>query len=226
MADTDEPGDLNPFTFMLEQALDSMLRQAMFTLPGRVMAFDPETQLASVECGVQRVVSGKGRTIPVVENVPVHFPGDNGWYFFHQITPEKTEGLIHFSQRAIDTWIDQGGPVAPHDLRLLSEKDAFFVPGVRSQPNKIPDLPTDGAGVSSYDGSTRLHLRESGDVTVLAGNSVAVGTESDELLAMVSELLQALIDSYTATSIGNQPLSEVPAFTDIKSRLDAITGAL
>ena len=226
MADTDEPGDLNPFTFMLEQALDSMLRQAMFTLPGRVMAFDPETQLASVECGVQRVVSGKGRTIPVVENVPVQFAGDNGWYFFHQITPEKTEGLIHFSQRAIDTWIDQGGPVAPHDLRLLSEKDAFFVPGVRSQPNKIPDLPTDGAGVSSYDGSTRLHLRESGDVTVLAGSSVAVGTESDELLAMVSELLQALIDSYTATSIGNQPLSEVPTFTDIKSRLDAITGAI
>ena len=162
MANTTRQSRKSPFANMLYRTVDTIMRQMMFCLPGRIMTFDADTQLAQVECGVQRIVNGEPRTLPVINGVPVHFAGDGEWYFFHQITPGETEGLIHFSQRAIDTWIDQGGPAAPHENRILSADDAFFVPGFRSRPGKIPNLPTSGAGISNYSGSVRVHAKGSG----------------------------------------------------------------
>lgn len=167
-------GRQNPLTRMMVDSFDNLMRQCMFCLPGRITTFDPETQLAQVECGIQRLRDGKGHTIPVIESVPVCFPGDNDWYFFHQITPGETEGLIHFSQRAIDTWIDQGGPVAPHEARMLTEDDAFFVPGVRSRPNVIPGFKNDGAGVSNYAQDTYAHFKEDGTVEVASAGDTTV----------------------------------------------------
>ena len=172
MSDNIGPSVRNPMTTMLEQGMDAIMRQMMFCLPGRIMAFDADTQLAQVEVGVQRIVNGEGVTIPVIENVPVHFAGDGEWYFWHQITPGETEGLIHFSQRAIDTWIDQGGPVAPHEKRMLSEKDAFFVPGVRARPNAIPGFKNDGAGVGNFAGDTFMHLKSDGSGEVVTASDL------------------------------------------------------
>lgn len=168
----DKQGRQNPLTNMLTEAIAGALRQAMFCLPGRIVAFDPATQLAQVECGIQRIVKGNPRTIATISSVPVHFAGDGQWYFWHQITPGKTEGLIHFSQRAIDTWIDQGGPVAPHENRVLSVDDAFFVPGVRSRPGAIPNFKNDGAGLGNYDQDTFIHAKNSGDVDITAAANI------------------------------------------------------
>jgi len=174
MSKSDEPGQRNPLTYMMEVGVDGILRQMMFCLPGKILAFDASAQLAQIQCGIQRVVNGEGVTIPVIENVPVQFAGDGEWYFWHQITPGETEGLIHFSQRALDTWIDQGGPVAPHETRMLSEKDAFFIPGVRARPNAIPNFKNDGAGVGNYAQDTYAHFKSSGDVEIVSSGDVNV----------------------------------------------------
>lgn len=146
-----------PFSDFFKHAIEQRLRGLMICLPGKVVSFDPGSQMAQVECGIQRRINGQFRTIPIISNVRVQFTGDGEWYFWHQIKP-GTEGLIHFSQRAIDTWNDQGGPVAPHELRIFSVEDAFFVPGIRSSRGLIPNFDNSGVGMSSYDGSTRIHL--------------------------------------------------------------------
>lgn len=174
MTEQDHTGRRNPLTRMMVDCFDDLMRQCMFCLPGRITSFDPETQLAQVECGIQRLRNGQGTTIPVIESVPVCFPGDGEFYFWHQITTGETEGLIHFSQRAIDTWIDQGGPVAPHEARMLTEDDAFFVPGVRSRPGAIPDFKNDGAGISNYAQDTYAHLKSSGVVEVVSAGDTTV----------------------------------------------------
>lgn len=148
---------ISPFLDMINDAVTSKLRGLMICLPGKVVAFDPSSQMAQVECGIQKRINGVFRTIPVIDNVRVQFAGDGEWYCWHQIKP-GTEGLIHFSQRAVDTWNDQGGPVAPHELRMFSAEDAYFVPGIRSAPRLIPGFVNEGVGLSSYDGATRLHL--------------------------------------------------------------------
>lgn len=164
---SDKPGSQNPLTMMMREAFDSLLRTMMVCLPGKVLSFNPDDQTAQVECGIQRVISGRGVTIPVIENVPVQFSGDGQWYFWHQVKP-GTEGLIHFSQRAIDTWLDHGGPAKPHDTRMFSAEDAFFVPGLRSRQGVIPGFDNSGVGLSSYDGATRVHLTD-GAITLSAG---------------------------------------------------------
>jgi len=174
MAEQDHTGRRNPLTRMMVDSFDALMRQCMFCLPGKVISFDPDTQLAQVECGIQRIRNGQGYTIPVLTNVPVCFAGDGEWYFFHQITPGETEGLIHFSQRAIDTWIDQGGPVAPHEARMLTEDDAFFVPGVRSTPGAIPDFRNDGAGISNYAQDVSVHLKSGGGIEIVSTGDTTI----------------------------------------------------
>lgn len=165
----------SPFSDLIRSAIKSELRDLMICLPGKVVAFDPATQLAQVECGIQRRINGQFRTIPVIDNVRVQFAGDGEWYFWHQVNP-GTEGLLHFSQRAVDTWNDQGGPVAPHELRMFSAEDCYFVPGIRSAPRIIPDFVNEGVGMSSYDGATRVHLSP-GAITMTAVN-VAINSET------------------------------------------------
>jgi len=167
--------NISPFLDMINDAITSKLRNLMICLPGKVVSFDPGTQMAQVECGIQKRINGVFRTIPVIDNVRVHFAGDGEWYFWHQVGP-GTEGLIHFSQRAVDTWNDQGGPVAPHELRMFSAEDAYFVPGIRSTPRIIPGFVNDGVGMSSYDGATRVHLAP-GSITLTATN-VAINSET------------------------------------------------
>lgn len=80
---------------------------------------------------------------------------------FHEL-PEGTEGLIHFSQRSVDYWIEQGGPVRPLDARMFDATDAFFAPGYRSRATRISGLPNEGIGMSNASGSVRLHLSDGG----------------------------------------------------------------
>ena len=148
---------ISPFLDMINEAIKSQLRGLMICLPGKVVAFDPASQMAQVECGIQKRINGDFRTIPVISNVRVQFSGNDQWYFWHEVLP-GTEGLIHFSQRAVDTWNDQGGPVAPHEMRMFSAEDAYFVPGIRSTPRIIPGFVNEGVGMSSFDGATRIHL--------------------------------------------------------------------
>lgn len=166
-----EPDSDNPLTFMLDEAFNGQLRGLMVSLPGRIMAFDPETQRAQVQCGIRQLINGVPTTIAIITGVPVRFSGDNEWYFYHQITPGQTEGLIHFSQRAIDTWMNSGGVQTPVDFRMFSAKDAMFSPGYRSEPGAIPNFVNDGCGLSNYTGLVRLQLTNNG-VTITAGDQV------------------------------------------------------
>lgn len=178
----------NPLFTALEAVRLSTTRGLMVGLPGRVVAYDSRKQRAQVECGIQQQVTpDETVTIPVITNVPVQFAGSGAWILFHEL-PVGTEGYIHFSQRATDNWIDQGGPVAPPDARMFSATDAFFVPGFRSLRTVIPDLPADGIGLSNRDGSMRIHLtddrivlRAGGEVLELSGaglkhNGVNIGS--------------------------------------------------
>ncbi len=214
----------SPFTPMLDAALDKALRQAMFCLPGRIVAFDPVTQLAQVECGIQQLSDGEFETIAVIESVPVQFSGDNGWYFWHKITPGQTTGLIHFSQRAVDTWIEQGGPVAPHELRLLSVDDGFFAPGYRTKPGAIPNFINDGIGLSNYAATTKIHLTNSGVEVSHAGENLEVVLDdlSGVIDGTLSQLSSETVTITSGSSAGTWPVGGQSVYADLLTDLQAV----
>ncbi|MFC0227396.1 Gp138 family membrane-puncturing spike protein [Serratia aquatilis] len=149
----------------------------MIGLPGQIVAYDDSLQRAVVECGIQRHV-GKGeyKTLPKISHVPVQFSGSTDWTVFHEL-PAGTEGFIHFSQRAVDYWLEQGGPVQPLDARMFNASDAFFAPGYRSMKTVIPGLPTDGIGMSNASGTVRLHLNDEGIELKVGGQRLSLSSD-------------------------------------------------
>ncbi|EMQ9923691.1 Gp138 family membrane-puncturing spike protein [Enterobacter hormaechei] len=152
----------NTFLTLLGNLRQNLLWDMMIGMPGKVISYDPDIQRAVVECGIQRHEGGgEFETLPGINHVPVQFAGSAKWSVFHEL-PEGTEGFIHFSQRAVDYWLSQGGPVKPFDARMFDANDAFFAPGYRSRATCISGLPTEGIGMSNASGSVRLHLSDGG----------------------------------------------------------------
>ncbi|EPK7771294.1 Gp138 family membrane-puncturing spike protein [Klebsiella oxytoca] len=169
--------DTNPYLSLIKDMKRVLLLDVMVGLPGKVLSYNPDTQRAVVECGIQKHTGGgEFRTIPGIEHVPVQFAGTAQWIVFHEL-PEGTEGYIHFSHRAVDYWIDQGGPVRPLDARMFDSSDAFFAPGYRSRATCIPGLPTSGIGMCNRDGSVVLHLTDGG-IEMIAGGQQLTLNES------------------------------------------------
>ncbi|MDZ7320761.1 Gp138 family membrane-puncturing spike protein [Kosakonia sacchari] len=152
----------NTFLTLLSNLRQNLLWDMMIGMPGKVISYDPDIQRAVVECGIQRHEGGgQFETLPEISHVPVQFAGSANWSVFHEL-PEGTEGYIHFSQRSVDYWLNQGGPVKPFDARMFDANDAFFAPGYRSRATSISGLPTEGIGMSNASGTVRLHLSDGG----------------------------------------------------------------
>jgi hypothetical protein len=161
----------NPLQELLLPLRRNILAGMMVGLPGKVMAYDAESQRAQIQCGIQKHTgNGEFITLPVIDGVPVKFAGSAGWSFFHEV-PVGTEGFIHFSQRSIDNWLDRGGPVPPSDSRLFNMTDAFFSPGYRSTATAIEGLPSSGIGLTCVGGDIMVHLTDSG-IKLVAGGQV------------------------------------------------------
>lgn len=162
--------DSNPLYSALMAMKPFLMRDLMIGMPGQVLSYDPDRQRAVIEFGIQRHTGeGNYRTIDPVEGVPVQFAGTAEWIVFHEL-PEGTEGFIHFSQRAVDHWLNTGGPAVPFDARMFNASDAFFAPGYRSMKTVIPGLPSEGIGMSNRAGDVLLHL-SAGKALLSAGDS-------------------------------------------------------
>jgi hypothetical protein len=141
-------------------------QKAIFTcIPGHILTFDPTRQMAQVQIGVQRVdINDATFTPPPIIEVPVQFSGGD-WHLEFELNPGD-EGMIHFAQRCVDGWIQTGGVAANPIARFHNPQDAFFAPGYRSQPNKLPAFQNNGIRLASRDGSQFAWLKNDGTVSV------------------------------------------------------------
>lgn len=163
-------------TQALQVAFDEVLKNVNTSIPGQVLKFDPSTQLAEIQVGIKRVnKDGEQTNITPLIEVMVMFSGGKDFRFEHEIN-EGDEGIIIFSQRCIDSWSDQGGVATNPILRFHDMSDAYFIPGIRSQKNKLSNF--ENNGVRLTDGSNYVWLKNNGDVEIKGGN---VNIESSSL---------------------------------------------
>lgn len=148
----------SPLTKPIQVGVDSYMKSSFFCVPGAVKDFDHETQLASVQIGIMKQTEDGYKEHDILINVPVGFAGCDV-VFGHSIKP-GCEGMIHFSQRDSDAWINQGGVVEPITKRKFSMSDAFFTPNFRSIPNAIKNFKNDGAWIATEN--EFLHLQSDG----------------------------------------------------------------
>lgn len=134
--------------------------------PGYVLKFDPETQLAELQVSIERIdKNGKSSKWSPIIRCPVQFGGGNEFHIEHQIDIGD-EGIIEFSQRCIDAWVDQGGVAPQSIIQFHDMNDAMFVPGLRSQPNKISDFKNDGVRIRNKSGSQEIWVKNDESISM------------------------------------------------------------
>lgn len=148
----------------LQEIFREIAKDLGTSIAGHILAFDAGTQLAQVQIGVSSR-DRKGSEIipdPIIE-CPVHFSGGGGWSFEHKLVAGD-EGLIIFSQRCLDGWIQTGGVANNPIARFHDKQDACFIPGVRSKPNAIKDFQNNGIRLRNADASVYHWLKDDGTI--------------------------------------------------------------
>jgi len=152
-------------TEMVERTVSEILKGVGTSIPGHVLEFDPGSQIAKLQVGVEFVdVSGESFSIAPIVNVYVHFSGGD-YALEHQIDPGN-EGLIVISQRCIDAWKEQGGVATQPILRKLDMQDALFIPGFRSKPNKLTNFQNNGIRLRNKDADKFIWLKNDGTAEI------------------------------------------------------------
>ncbi len=183
---------------LIRDSFIEIMKGVCTSIPGHVLTFDPDTQLAQVQPGIMRVdINGAEFKVPPIIEVPVYFPGGD-YCIEYQIDP-GCEGDILFSQRCIDGWIQSGGVAANPIGRFHNMQDAMFLPGFRSQPNVLPGFQNNGVRLRNKAGTQFVWLKN--DNTISMQN----GAGSFQLLADGSFLINGLkitVDGNVITAAG------------------------
>lgn len=158
-------------TELMRRSFIELMKDVGTSIPGHVLAFDPSTQLAQIQIGIQRVdVNGEAfEPAPLIE-CPVYFAGGNEWLIEHKVV-EGDECLVVFSQRCIDAWKDSGGIAVNPIARYHSMNDACVLPGLRSQVNAISNFANNGLRLRNGDASVYLWLKDDNTVEITNGTT-------------------------------------------------------
>ena len=201
---------------VINDAIEQRLSNVHTAIPGEIVNYDYATNLATVKATLKRKYQSEdiSTPLPLITHVPVAFPRMGGAHIRFPVSAGQ-EGLLIFCERSIDKWLDTGGVVDPDDTRKFSFSDAIFIPGVASSVNPI----------ESDAAQTSLEIKI-GDayIEITADKKFKVTNGTEELLSLISNLIQAILDARTNTSFGPQPLVPPSSFTAVKTKIDSMKG--
>lgn len=202
---------------LVNTAIDEKLKNDVrTTIPGYVLAFDPNTQYAEIQIGLQRLdIHGKSYRPPPIANCPVCVYGGSGGVLEVEIN-EGDEVLIHFSMRCIDGWRSQGGVAPLVSVERFREADAFAVLAPRSSAKKIANYSNNGMKLRSLDGTRHVWLKKDGSIEVLSTidaivNGATITTGGNVITAAGTDLdaFKAEYDAHKHNETGSQTSTPV-----------------
>lgn len=176
------------------RVLDGM-RGAM---PGRVLSYDATKQEASVQplLKVPRSTETGERqadTLPVINHVPVIFPGSGSYGMTWPIAKGETVLLV-FAEQSLDKWLVNDGIIDPQSARRFHITDAIAIPGLRSFRNPKSGVPT---GAMAITAPTEVRLGENG-----AAQKSVRGDAFDTALGNLLSLLSTFAGTCTVSDGG------------------------
>ena len=214
-------------TDILRNSVFNILSDVHTCMPGIVKSFDASTNKATIQPALNKAFTTGEMPMPILENVPMMFPGSGDFRFTFPIR-EGDYCLLLFSERSIDLWLSVGGQVTPNDRRKFDLSDAIAIPGLLPFNSSFPNNGTDFT--LSFNGSY-ITIKENGEVVINTSSTVAIGNTTTELLDVLSQTL-AFLSSATAVPLipsgGSppQPLTFAAAAATLKTQLDAIKGTI
>ena len=171
MAEFDESVDTPSLAEAFRNAFDESMLEVRVALPCKVLEYDAATRTVRVTPLVGRYVrnlEGKetAEELPVINTVPVIFPGGGGAEATFPIQPGDT-GELSFHDSSLDEWkAADNQPVIARDIRSHALSDATFRPGLRSPggPGNAPrtDAAVFGYATAETGGTHAVHVTPDG----------------------------------------------------------------
>lgn len=167
----------------IDDAMERALERGLTGLPAKIITFDASKMEAQVQVMIQyKNEKGEAVTPQPIPYVPVASVYGGKFFFFCEINPGD-EGWLDFSNRCIDTFMNQSGPSLPDISRYNSLSDCRFTPNLRSNPNVPPGFENSGCAISSADGSKKVHLTEDSINAVFGSSSIVINGDSVTITA-------------------------------------------
>lgn len=215
----------NTLTDAIRNAVLYQLMNVHIAFPAKVIKYDYTVKKAQLQPMIdKKFTDGTVQPMPILNDVPVIFPVAGG----ASLTFPVNEGdtcLVVCCERCIDTWVETGQQAPPPDPRKWDLSDAVAIVGLT--PFNVENPATNNTDVLlTYKGS-KIIIRENGDVVIDTASKVAIGTSANELLKILSDLLDSLSTSIT-TTVGQPIQGALPALTysNLKAQVEAIRGTI
>lgn len=160
------------------------LRNAYFTLPGEIQAYDHNSTTASVKIMIKRVVNEETQATidyPLLLDVPVLqlMGGDGG---VNMPIAAGDPCLLVFGDRDISNWYATGSSQAPESKRSHDLSDGFVIVGFR--PSTKPFGAPDPNAASLFKGSAQVSCK---------GGKCTMKNGSTALLTLIETLIDTLV---------------------------------
>lgn len=199
----------------------SILNTVHTCLPGRIISFDASTNKATIQPALNKAYLSGAEPMGIMSNVPVLFPKN---IYFPIVEGDYV--LVLFAERAIDLWLTNGGVVTPNDPRKFNLSDGIAIPGLQPFNADFSNRNADDFQIT-YAGSS-IRIKSDGSVIIESSSTIAIGTQTTEILNILSQLMQLLQGATVMGAAFGGPLN--PAFTAqvalIQAQLNSITGTI
>lgn len=225
---TDSSGRFTPtLAEVIRLGAESVLGEANFALPARVVEYFPELQRADLEIPIQerrRPLEEWGDDrffpFPMLIEVPVCFPCGGDFAIHFDLRPGDAVFVV-FADRSIEEWIEIAEVgIEQEDPRRFDVSDGYCFPvaatvkpGALPEPARVPGALT----IGKRDGSAQLRIEADGTL-VYDGPGVKLGANAADAVALASKVeseIAALWDALKTHTHTSSPPSVAtgPAIT-------------
>ena len=120
----------------IKKIFESLFSTKHFCMPAIVTQFDATQQTVAVQPALMTLAQDAvaPELHPIIEDVPVVYPGGGGFFVTFDILPGAYVLLV-FAERSIEHWATAGSIADPQDVRMCDLSDAIAIPGLLPTPN-------------------------------------------------------------------------------------------
>lgn len=184
---------------VLKEAMEGHTAGIHVALPAEVLKYDKDKQTVDVQPQLKKKYNdGKTAERPAIYNVPVVFPRA-GKAFIAMPIKKGHNVLLIFIDRSMDKWKTNGGKVDPDDTRKHHATDAVAIPGLYPFSDPVGIHNDDDIIVKNEGGNfVEFRIKKNGHLQVI--------NKTDELIKVLSDLIQDIREARVYTSTGRQRL--------------------
>ena len=216
----------NTLAAAIQNAVLYQLMNIHTAFPAKIVTYDYTTRKATVQPMINKKYrDGTEQPMPQLNNVPVMMPNAGSFFLNFPVNAGDT-CLIVCCERSIDVWLQTGGQFPPNDPRKFDLSDAVAIMGLN--PFTVTNEASNNTDtVIGYNGST-ITIRSNGDVVIKTSNKVAIGSQTTELLQVLSTLMTYLQGPAVSGVALGGPLNPavIALLAPLQVQLDLLKGTI